>query len=232
MKMPGGASVLSSPPRLPLASVKRSWFLPANTALTAGLKLKAQVALLADGSGLTERADLACRDSLLMATRRLARNRPGTVLKAEPALAKCDSCRRVRHRQHKRRTDVSRGRPGARKRTKIGPRQWEPLLYICYSCLLKDAEYRPHLVATARRLLDLGADPNAHWLNRGMGSTARNPASTGQTGVNDCPALAEMLLQAGADPNDGESLYHSTELPSPGLPQNTASVRGGCHGEE
>src|SRR5690606_9836195 len=35
----------------------------------------------------------------------------------------------------------------------------------------------------------------------------------GATGVNNCPELAEALLQAGADVNDNESLYHSTELP-------------------
>jgi ankyrin repeat protein len=33
----------------------------------------------------------------------------------------------------------------------------------------------------------------------------------GATGINDNPALALALLEAGANPNDNESLYHSTE---------------------
>jgi ankyrin repeat protein len=36
---------------------------------------------------------------------------------------------------------------------------------------------------------------------------------TAQAGANRDPALTEMLLNAGADPNDGESLYHSLENP-------------------
>jgi ankyrin repeat protein len=96
---------------------------------------------------------------------------------------------------------------------KVGSKQWEPLLYVCYSCLLKNGDYRPRLAAAARWLLDQGADPNAHWINPDWDNCPET-CLYGATGVNDCPALAEMLLRAGADPNDAESLYHSTELPT------------------
>jgi ankyrin repeat protein len=33
----------------------------------------------------------------------------------------------------------------------------------------------------------------------------------GAAGVNHDPELTKLLLEAGADPNDGESLYHSLE---------------------
>ncbi|MBC7805526.1 MAG: ankyrin repeat domain-containing protein [Akkermansiaceae bacterium] len=97
---------------------------------------------------------------------------------------------------------------------KTGEKGWEPLLYTCYSCLLKDETYRPRLIATAKVLLDAGADPNAHWLNPEWDNTPE-PCLYGATGVNNCPELAELLLKAGANPNDNESLYHSTELPEP-----------------
>lgn len=96
---------------------------------------------------------------------------------------------------------------------KIAPKGWEPLLYTCYSGLLRDAAvFRPRLIATARLLLDRGADPNASWQNE---DHWREAALYGATGVNDCPELTEMLLRAGADPNDGESMYHAAELPEP-----------------
>lgn len=97
---------------------------------------------------------------------------------------------------------------------KTGEKGWEPLLYTCYSCLLKDDRYRPRLVETAKVLLGAGADPNAHWLNPEWDNCPES-CLYGATGVNNCPELAELLLQAGADPNDGESMYHSTELPEP-----------------
>jgi len=115
-------------------------------------------------------------------------------------------------------------------RAKVGEKQWEPLLYVCYSCLLKDADYRPRLVETARWLLENGADANAHWLNP-QWDNMPEPCLYGATGVNDCPELAQLLLNAGANPNDNESLYHSTELATPDclrlLLDNGASVSHG-----
>lgn len=85
----------------------------------------------------------------------------------------------------------------------------EPLLYAVMSDL-KDALGVPserHL-ATVRVLLDAGADPNAAvQLNDGTGSVAALffPCVRGKV------ALARLLLERGAAPTDGESLYHAAQ---------------------
>jgi ankyrin repeat protein len=86
-----------------------------------------------------------------------------------------------------------------------GPRGWEPLHYVCYDSLgptsVADAN---GLVAIARRLLELGADPNTRfpWLHHGV----RRPVLWGATRVTRLLPLAELLLESGADPNDGVTL--------------------------
>ena len=82
-----------------------------------------------------------------------------------------------------------------------GPRGWAPILYVAHSC------FAP--VDLARDLLARGADPNATFTNEYGEMTA----IYGAAGVVHDPALTELLLQAGADPNDNESLYHATEAP-------------------
>jgi hypothetical protein len=108
---------------------------------------------------------------------------------------------------------VERAVTGRREiaREKGGPRDWEPLLYVCFSRFAHRASSRAEaLVATARTLLDAGADPNASCIHA---SWPDNPLSClyAATGLNNNPALALLLLEAGAQPNDNESLYHSTE---------------------
>jgi len=52
-----------------------------------------------------------------------------------------------------------------------GPRDWEPLLYLCHDSLRPDTSARRDgLVVIARRLIALGADPNARfpWLHHGV----------------------------------------------------------------
>ena len=66
------------------------------------------------------------------------------------------------------------------------------------------------LVDTARMLLDRGADPNASYIPEDWPDSPL-PCLYGATGLNNNPALALALLEAGARPNDSESLYHSTE---------------------
>ena len=98
-------------------------------------------------------------------------------------------------------------------RAKGGPQNWEPLLYVCYSRFASAASDRaPGLVRTAQVLLRAGADPNASYNPE---QWPDNPLSClyGATGLNNNPALGLALLEAGANPNDGESLYHSTEHP-------------------
>ncbi|MEZ5396088.1 MAG: ankyrin repeat domain-containing protein [Bryobacterales bacterium] len=99
-----------------------------------------------------------------------------------------------------------------------GPRNWPPLHYLAYS-RATEAPPERDAVAAARLLLDAGADP-AFCVdgNEGLGGW-RWTALTGVIGegeagpVHQPPhprarALAEMLLDAGADPNDSQALYN------------------------
>ncbi len=83
-----------------------------------------------------------------------------------------------------------------------GPRGWAPLLYVCHSCFPS--------AGVAAELLGRGADPNASFENE-YGSMS---ALYGAAGVAHDPELARVLLEAGANPDDGESVYHSTEAES------------------
>jgi ankyrin repeat protein len=83
-----------------------------------------------------------------------------------------------------------------------GPRGWAPLLYVCHSCFAS--------VELARTLLDAGADPNASFVNE----YGRMSALYGAAGVNYDAELTRLLLECGANPDDGESLYHATEAES------------------
>jgi hypothetical protein len=94
-----------------------------------------------------------------------------------------------------------------------GPFAWEPILYLAYARLGAPSPGRSS-VATARLLLEHGADPNAGYLWEGLTSpfTALTGAFGG--GEGDQPphpdelALARMLLEAGADPNDSQAIYN------------------------
>ena len=82
----------------------------------------------------------------------------------------------------------------------------DPLLVLCYSPFHgENAERDAGLLATARILLDAGADPNT------KDSQYRVPALYAVTGPRSVLPIARLLLDAGADPNDGESVFHAAE---------------------
>ena len=96
---------------------------------------------------------------------------------------------------------------------KSGPQNCEPLVYLCFSRYANARSARGSQIAeTARVVLRHGADPNTCFLAADL---PNNPLSClyAATGLNNNADLGLALLQAGANPNDGESLYHSTEHP-------------------
>ncbi|HSC91567.1 MAG TPA: ankyrin repeat domain-containing protein [Gaiellaceae bacterium] len=84
-----------------------------------------------------------------------------------------------------------------------GPRGWPPIVYVTHSV------FAP--LGLGRELLERGADPNASYENE----YGRMSALYGAAGILHDPELTRLLLEAGADPDDGESVYHATESPSP-----------------
>ena len=83
-----------------------------------------------------------------------------------------------------------------------GPLGWAPLVYTCHSCF--------ETTSLARALLERGADPNGFFVNE----YGKMSALYGAAGKRHDPELTRALLEAGANPDDGESLYHSTESES------------------
>lgn len=93
-----------------------------------------------------------------------------------------------------------------------GPRAWEPLLYVCFSRFATGASrLAGGMAGAARVLLRYDADPNSSFVSKDWPDHPRLSCLYAATGLNNNPALALALLEAGANPNDGESLYHSTE---------------------
>ena len=101
-----------------------------------------------------------------------------------------------------------------------GPLQMPPLFAVAHSGLLRVEEFRERLHGSARLLIAAGADVNQRIYSRWPPASLekpdlRYPLSTlyGAAGANHDILLTKLLLEAGADPNDGKSLYHSLENP-------------------
>lgn len=99
-----------------------------------------------------------------------------------------------------------------------GPLRLPPLVAVTHSSLLRMDEFRERLHRCARRLIADGADVNQHIFSRWQPGSLDKPderyplsALYGAAGNNHDPILTRLLLEAGANPNDGESLYHSLE---------------------
>jgi len=84
-----------------------------------------------------------------------------------------------------------------------GPQNWEPLLYVCHTSMHKNDTARLEgLVAIARRLCELGANPNAEYHWNWHPELPRTALWAAVCAIRHLP-LAEVLLQAGANPTDG-----------------------------
>jgi ankyrin repeat protein len=102
-----------------------------------------------------------------------------------------------------------------------GPLRLPPLVAVTHSSLLRVEEFRARLHRCAQRLISDGADVNQPIFSRWQPGSLDKPdeiyplsALYGAAGTNHDAALTKLLLDAGANPNDGESLYHSLENPA------------------
>jgi Ankyrin repeats (many copies)/Ankyrin repeats (3 copies) len=88
-----------------------------------------------------------------------------------------------------------------------GPQNWEPLLYVCHTCMhVGEAARLEGLVTIARRLCALGANPNAEYHWNWHPELPRTALWGAICAVSHLP-LASVLLEAGANPTDGVSMH-------------------------
>jgi ankyrin repeat protein len=130
-------------------------------------------------------------DALVVAATEQRRARAEAMLEARPELADDPWVGLVLGRGW----DGDPNEPG-------GPRGWPPLNYACQSV------FAPR--GLVRELLERGADPNSTYTNE------YGPMSAlyGAAGIVHDPEMTRLLLEHGADPDDNESVYHSTEAES------------------
>lgn len=92
----------------------------------------------------------------------------------------------------------------------FGPRR--PIVHLAYSKWIKARpELETDMLAIARLLVSHGADVNDTY-DFEPGGEHKLSVLYGAIGHADNMVLGKWLLEQGADPNDGESLYHATEL--------------------
>jgi ankyrin repeat protein len=97
--------------------------------------------------------------------------------------------------------------------SKGGPYGWDALTYLCFSKFLRlDKDRSEGFVRAATALLQSGADANT-----GFYSDEHKPKPIfesvlyGAAGVAHHNEMTKLLLDHGADPNDGETEYHAPE---------------------
>ncbi|RSM57676.1 hypothetical protein DMB66_32055 [Actinoplanes sp. ATCC 53533] len=102
-----------------------------------------------------------------------------------------------------------------------GPFRWRPLFYLVYS-RLDPAVPAERVLAVAQRLLAAGADANEGYLFDALAppfTLLTGVFGLGELGLRRQPrhphwqALGRLLLDAGADPNDAQTLYNRMFTP-------------------
>jgi ankyrin repeat protein len=94
------------------------------------------------------------------------------------------------------------------------PRNWQPASYLAFSRFLKHQPKRQaDFLKSMKIFLNAGVDVNTSWLEKPDDPKSQKESLLyGAAGVANNTAMTKLLLKAGADPNDGESLYHACEF--------------------
>jgi ankyrin repeat protein len=96
-------------------------------------------------------------------------------------------------------------------RSAVGPRRCGALWYVSWSRFLGgDPTRAGRLLDAARVLIAAGADANAAARTEDHGAEPKT-ALYGASGINRHAGMTRLLLDAGADPNCPEALYHACE---------------------
>ena len=112
-----------------------------------------------------------------------------------------------------------------------------PLIAVAHSSLAQIESFREPLHRCLRLLLERGANPNQSFQNRWPPHSLEQPgdekltAIYGAAGKLHDERMTRMLLEAGADANDNESLYHSIDDPRPELPCTRLLLEAGTRVE-
>ena len=96
---------------------------------------------------------------------------------------------------------------------KGGPYKWDALTYLCFSKYLRlDNQRSAGFVSAATMLLDAGANPNTGFYSEDhLPQPIFESVLYGAAGVAHHNEMTKLLIDRGADPNDGETEYHSPE---------------------
>ena len=96
---------------------------------------------------------------------------------------------------------------------KSGPYGWDALTHLCFSRYLRlDRGRSEGFVRSAKALLDAGASANTGWMEKNHEPHPEwESAIYGAAGIAHHAELTRLLLERGADPNDGETPYHAPE---------------------
>ncbi|PYU58062.1 MAG: ankryin [Acidobacteria bacterium] len=96
---------------------------------------------------------------------------------------------------------------------KGGPHGWDALTHLCFSRYLRlDRARSDGFLRAATALLDAGASANTGWMEKSHQPRPEwESALYGAAGVAHHAELTRLLLERGADPNDGETPYHAPD---------------------
>ena len=95
-----------------------------------------------------------------------------------------------------------------------GPQGMPPLIAVTHSKLILEDSFEAGLLTCARLLLEHRANVDCTWINAEFPDSPLS-ALFGAAGHTHNVPMTKLLLNAGANPNDNESLYHSVESPDP-----------------